>query len=191
MTTGTKAILRMTRLSLLLVVLAAGGCMDIEQPNKPPTASITVQLGGETLSPTPVMGVTAPAYMIMGAGQSVTLRGAGVDMDGEIASYEWWRTDVSRSMRSPAPAMGAAGMAAAGMGGMGAGGMGGMGGGAAPAGGAGGAPAIPPPPFTGDPPKMATVTVELPVVGNYRYSLWVTDDGGLASIPATVTLVVR
>jgi hypothetical protein len=152
-------------------------------------------LGGMALtplSPTP-MGVTAPAYMIMGAGQTVTLQGSGMDPDGTIMSYEWWRTDVSKAMRNPSMPMmmpaggtgaaGAAGMAAAGAGGMGAAGTG--------AAGAGGMPPIPPPPFTADPPAMATVNVELPVVGNYRYSLWVTDDGGLASTPANVTLVVR
>lgn len=192
MATGEKAIMCTTRRSLTLALafaLAATGCLEIEQPNRPPAASIEVMLNGMAVAPTPVMGVPAPAYMIMGAGATVTLQGAGLDPDGMIASYEWWRTDVSKAMRSPAMPMmpaggtGAAGMPAGGAGGMGAAGMG--------AAGAGGMAPIPPPPFTGDPPSMATVSVELPVVGNYRYSLWVTDDGGLASVPATVTLVVR
>jgi len=171
MATGTKAIMRTTHIGLFLVVAAAlGGCLEIDPPNKPPIASIQVMLGGAALAPSAVMGVAAPAYMIMGAGQSVTLQGSGTDPDGRITSYEWWRTDVTRAMRNGTDT-GAAGMGAAG-----------AGGGMAP---------LPPPPFTGDPPAMQTVTVDLPVPGNYRYSLWVTDDGDLASAPATVTLVVR
>jgi hypothetical protein len=189
MTTGTKAIVRTTYWSLLLVaVLTSVSCIEIDPPNMPPTARVTVMLGGMALAPTAIMGVTAPAYMIMGAGQSVTLQGAGTDPDGMITSYQWWRTDVSRTMRNP-PMMAppAGGTGAAGTGGMGAAGMGAGGTGM----GAGGMAAPPPPPFTGDPPRMPTVEVMLPVVGNYRYSLWVTDDGDLASAPATVTLVVR
>jgi hypothetical protein len=182
----------MTSRSLILVVaLATTGCLEVDPPNVPPTASIEVLLGGAALAPlamTPT-GVTAPAYMIMGAGQTVTLQGTGNDPDGRIASYEWWRTDVSRAMRNGS--MGASGTGAAGAAGMAAGGAGGMGAAGTGAAGAGGMAAIPPPPFTGDPPSMASVSVELPVVGNYRYSLWVTDDGGLASVPATVTLIVR
>jgi hypothetical protein len=178
-----------------VVAVAAAGCLEVEQPNKPPTASVTVMAGGMAVPMLPAapMGTTGPAYMLMGAPQTVTLQGAGMDPDGTIASYQWWRTDVSKAMRNPPMMMmmpaggtGAAGMAAAGTGGMGAAGMpaGGMG--------AGGMPAPPPPPFTGDPPeKTASIQVTLPVVGNYRYSLWVIDDGGLASAPASVTLVVR
>jgi hypothetical protein len=167
MITGTKAIMRTTRLGLLLLLAtAAGGCMEIEQPNQPPTAAVQVLVDGTALAPEMVMGVTPPAYVIMGAPATVTLQGTATDPDGEVTEYEWWRTDVSRAMRNGTDT----GMGAAGAGGM--------------------APP-PPPPFTGDPPGTATVTVELPVVGNYRYSLWATDDGGLASTPATVTLVVR
>jgi hypothetical protein len=186
MTTRTKAI------ALVLLSLAgsmSASCLDIDPPNMPPTARVTVMLGGAALAPTAITGVAAPAYMIMGAGQTVTLQGAGTDPDGTIVGYQWWRTDVSRTMRNPPMMAPPAGGMGAGTGGMGAGGMGAAGMGMAPA--PGGMAAPPPPPFTGDPPKMATVQVMLPVVGNYRYSLWVTDDGDLASAPATVTLVVR
>jgi hypothetical protein len=116
--TGTKAIERMTHRSLILVVaVAAAGCMEIDPPNEPPTASIEVELGGTVLAPMPVMGVPAPAYMITGAGQTVTLRGTGMDPEGKIAGYEWWRTDVSRAMRAMPGTT--AGMGAAGAGGAG------------------------------------------------------------------------
>src|SRR5688572_26756373 len=125
--------------------------------------------------------------MIAGAGQTVTLNGAAVDPDGLIVSYQLWRTVVTRSLSGPAmvaaagaggAGAGGAGAGGAGAGGAGAGGM--MGAAGMAAAGAGGMAAPPPPPFTGDPPAMPSINVVLPVVGNYRYSLWVTDDGGFA-----------
>jgi hypothetical protein len=162
------------------------------------------------------MGFPNPvAQVFSGAPATVVLSAmASRDPDGEIEKYTWLRTDLPRGARFPAtvpmagmaaPAagmtggagMGAAGMGAAGMGaaGMGAAGMGAAGMGAA------GMMGPPPPPAPGAPAGLATVgdpdssssmvTIELPSVGSYRFTVWTTDDKDYVSVPASITIDVR
>ena len=70
MTTGTKAIERMTHRSLILVVaLTAAGCLEIDPPNKPPTASIEVELGGDAV----VNWTSSPATSVIPGATSTPL----------------------------------------------------------------------------------------------------------------------
>jgi hypothetical protein len=99
-----------------------------------------------------------------GAAIKITLDGKdSSDADGNVVEYLWMRTDVPASARSADS-------------------------GIAPDE-DGGVKSIVPP-FTGDPEPKVAVEVTLKVAGKYRYSLWVTDDDGAVSAPASVTLNV-
>lgn len=99
-----------------------------------------------------------------GGSVKITLDGKGSsDPDGEVEEYQWMRTDVPASARRADS-------------------------GVAPDDDSGVKSTVPR--YTGDPEGKATVEVTLTQVGKYRYSLWVTDDDGKVSAPASVTLTV-
>jgi len=94
----------------------------------------------------------------------ITLDGQGSsDADGEVVEYAWARTDVPASARASD-----SGIAEDEDGGIN----------------------TSVPPFTGDPAPKAVTEVTLKAAGKYRFSLWVTDNDGAVSTPASVTLTV-
>lgn len=190
------------RILALVVMLTAGACYDVKAANQPPTAVISVSANGAPVvanSPIPFMDQPV----------TITLDGSkSTDADGNVVSYTWRRTDVTAASRFGLTPAGTGGMTASGSGGMTASGSGGM-----PASGTGGAgsdedggvtgtggmmammpmmpmtpampAAAPAPAFMGDPPATQMAQVELKQKGKYRYSLWVKDNDGAISAPAS------
>jgi hypothetical protein len=182
------------------VMLAAGACYDVNPINQPPTAAITVTANGApVVANSPIPFMDQPVTITLDGTQSK-------DMDGHIVSYVWRRTDVSAAARFGLTSAGSGGMTASGAGGMmaaGSGGMtgsGGMGVGDEDGGveGTGGmmammpmTPAMPMAPAAApfapgdDPQPVASPQVTLPAKGKYRFSLWVKDNAGAISAPAS------
>ena len=99
-----------------------------------------------------------------GGSVKITLDGKGSsDPDGEVVEYEWIRTDVPAAARRADS-------------------------GVAPDDDSGVKSTVPR--YTGNPEPKATTDVTLTQVGKYRYSLWVTDNDGEVSAPASVTVTV-
>jgi hypothetical protein len=137
-------------------------CLPVDEHNKPPTAVAVAKVDGMAVGTAPIP-FNGPF--------SLTLDGsASKDADGgKIVEYKWLRTDVTAAQRNALrPGNGDMGMA-------------GMGGGAAAPSG---------PAFTGDPPATASPTVMITEKGKYRFSLWVKDDKGAYSAPASVSFEV-
>jgi hypothetical protein len=174
---GLKQTVKLGALAVL-----ASSCTALPYSDKPPIAVITVLLNGDTVDP------KSPMIVFTGEPVTITLDGSkSTDPDGSVKDYRWMRTDVSGSARraaeggSPAPAGGA------GAGGVSAGTGAGAGMGA---GGAAGAMLPPPPAFVSDPEPGVKSDVVLSEGGKYRFTLWVTDDRGVVSKPASITLLV-
>jgi hypothetical protein len=204
----TRILVALRYLALAACVACLSACTSVKTPNKTPTAVITVLLDGQPLNlATPIPFMDQPV--------TITLDGShSTDADGHIVQYMWRRTDVSAAARWNIPQPAGTGGAPAGTGGAPAGTGGAPAGtGGAPAGGGdedggivgtGGAaappmmpapapapmmPAVPKgPAFTEDPAAGVSSQATLTEKGKYKFSLWVKDDSGTLSKPATVTV---
>lgn len=148
------------------VAVAVAGCVAMKADNKPPIAQVdisgtTAPMGVSTAKSGDKTIITA-TIPFMGAPVPVTLDGTkSTDPDGAITTYKWLRTDFPAASRF--------------------------------AGDAGPPPDSGLPMFTGDPPSgptASTIMVTLSAPGKYRYSLWVQDDYGAYSAPATVVVQI-
>ena len=148
------------------LVLALAGCLSVTNGNQLPQAEIDVP-GVATAKGVPVVAKTGDPSIVTGMitfngmPVAVTLDGSkSHDPDGTIQAFTWRRTDFPAASRFA---------------------DGGM-----------------PPPdsglpvFTGDPPASPTtqsISVMLSA-GKYRYTLWVQDNTGVWSAPASVAFTV-